>query len=304
MKKKQCRRYFLMSILAFSLQSSLPAQTDNAYIGEIEEWHNKRIADLKKENGFLNLAGLFWLKEGTNTFGSDPSNAIVFPKDKIPAKAGYYIYSDKTVLFVADKHAAIRINDRAVNKEIIFDDDSASNPVLAYGSLRWNIIKRGDRMGIRLHDLENPNLKSFTGIHRYPVNPDWKIKARLLQTLPGKTINILDVLGQTQAQRSPGTLSFDIDGKAYTLDVLEGNHDDYFLIFGDATNGLETYPSGRFIYVPKAGADGTTFIDFNKSYSPPCAFTPYATCPLPPRQNILPVEVRAGEKFESEFGAK
>jgi uncharacterized protein (DUF1684 family) len=293
-----------MSILGLCLQSSLPAQTDNAYIGEIEEWHNKRIADLKNENGFLNLAGLYWLKEGTNTFGSDPTNEIVFPKNKIPAKAGYYIYSDNTVLLVADKNTMIRINDRNVNREIIYNDDSASNPVLAYGSLRWNVIKRGDRIGIRLRDMESPSLISFTGIQRYPVNQEWKIRARLLQTPPGKTINITDVLGQTQAQKSPGTLTFDIEGKMFTLDVLEGSDGDYFLIFGDATNGLETYPSGRFIYVPEAGADGTTFIDFNKAYSPPCAFTPYATCPLPPKQNLLPIEVRAGEKFEGVSGSK
>jgi len=285
-------------VLLLLATTPLLAQNNTEYTREIEAWHNKRLDDLKNENGFLNLAGLYWLKEGENSFGSDSTNEIVFPKNKISGKAGYYMYSDNKVLLVADKDAAIQINGRNINKEIIYDDDSVKNPTISHGSLRWNIIKRGDKIGIRLHDLENPTLKNFHGVQRYPVKETWKVKARFLQAPTLKTINITDVLGQTQPQKSPGKLSFDIDGKSYSLDVLEGSHDDYFVIFGDATNGLQTYPSGRFVYVPKAGADGTTFIDFNKAYSPPCAFTPYATCPLPPRQNILAVDITAGEKYE------
>jgi uncharacterized protein (DUF1684 family) len=300
MKKKSALPLFILCFLLMVAQSTLRAQNQNAYTTEIEEWHDKRISELKMENGFLNLAGLYWLKEGTNTFGSDSSNEIVFPKDKIPAKAGYYLYSDKTVLLVADKNTPIQINGRNINKEIIYDEDSADIPVLSCGSLRWNIIRRGDKIGIRLRDLEHPNLKNFPGIRQYPINRDWKISAKMLLTTPGRTINITNVMGQTQAQQSPGTLAFNFEGKSYTLDVLEGSHDDYFIIFADATNGLETYPSGRFVYVPKAGADGAVFIDFNKAYNPPCAFTPYATCPLPPRQNTLPFEVKAGEKFDGE----
>jgi uncharacterized protein (DUF1684 family) len=294
------KKYFLSALIILTASSIMNAQDNTEYVNEIEAWHNKRIDDLKKDNGFLNLAGLYWLKEGTNTFGSDSTNAIIFPKNKISARAGYYMYSDHTVLLVAEKNAAIQINGQNINREIIYDDDSATNPVLAHGSLRWNIIKRGDKIGIRLRDLESPNLKNFHGVKRYPVKKDWRIRARFMQSPSVKTINITDVLGQTQPQKSPGTLSFDIEGKTYTLDVLEGSHDDYFVIFGDATNGLETYPSGRFVYVPKAGNDGTTYIDFNKAYCPPCAFTPYATCPLPPRQNILTIEITAGEKFEGD----
>jgi len=296
------KNFFILALTIFQF-SSIAAQ-DSEYTKEIEAWDAKRIANLKNENGFLNLAGLFWLNAGKNSFGSDSSNQIVFPKNKIEAKAGYYIYTDSTVLLVADKNADIRIKDRKIKQEIIYNVDSVTNPVLSHGSLRWNIIRRGEMVGIRLHDLEHPNVKNFHKIPRYQVQENWKISATFQPSIIGKTINITDVLGQTQAQKSPGKLLFKIEGKAYSLDVLEGGENDYFVIFADATNGAETYPSGRFVYVPKPGEDDKTSIDFNKSYNPPCAFTPYATCPLPPKQNVLPLEVKAGEKFDGENAVK
>ncbi len=190
------------------------------------------------------------------------------------------------------------MNGKRIKKEIIFHADSSKNPVLSYGSLRWNIIRRGEMTGIRLRDLEHPSIKNFKPIPRYPIDEGWKIKARVISTEFGKSINITDVMGQTTAQKSPGRLQFEILGKTYTLDLLHGDNNDYFIIFADNTNGIETYPSGRYIYPPLAGPDGTTYIDFNKAKNPPCAFTPFATCPLPPKQNILPIEIPAGEKYD------
>jgi uncharacterized protein (DUF1684 family) len=219
-------------------------------------------------------------------------------------KAGYYIYSDNTVLLVAEKGADIKIDGKTVTRQIIYNADSLKNPILSRGALRWNIIRRGEKIGIRLRDLQNSALLNFHGISRYPVNEKWKISATFQQSIIGKTINITDVMGQTQAQKSPGKLLFDIEGKTYSLDVLEGSHNDYFVIFADATNGAETYPSGRFVYVSMPGTDDKTTIDFNKAYNPPCAFTPFATCPLPPKQNILSIEIEAGEKFDGENPVK
>jgi uncharacterized protein (DUF1684 family) len=150
-------------------------------------------------------------------------------------------------------------------------------------------------MGVRLRDLGHPSLKSFKGIDRFPVDAAWKLEAILKTDSIRKTIPIRNVLGQTTEQYSPGKLQFTIEGKLYSLDALE-EEDQLFIIFGDQTNGESTYPSGRFVYVAKPGPDGKTVIDFNKSYNPPCAFTPHATCPLPPRQNQLPLSIVAGEK--------
>ena len=166
--------------------------------------------------------------------------------------------------------------------------------MLKHNTLRWFVIKRGERYAIRLRDLESPFLKEFHGIETFIVDSKWKLKAKFVPTA-GKKIAILDITGQTSQQDSPGVLVFTIAGKEYKLDALtEG--EEFFIIFGDKTNKKETYGAGRFVYATKPDAEGYTFLDFNKAYNPPCAFTPYATCPLPPKQNLLPIEIKAGEK--------
>jgi uncharacterized protein (DUF1684 family) len=267
-----------------------------AYRAEMEQWHQKRAEDLKAPDGWLNLIGLLWLKEGLNTFGSDRKNDIVFPTNKIPAQAGYFLLKQNAVSMNVAEGINITVKGRPVKNVIIFNPDSTRQPMAEFDSLRWTIIKRDDQFGIRLRDLSNPDLKNFKGIDRYKINPDWKREARWEPAADSmRTIDITNVLGQTTAQKSPGTLSFFINDKEYKLDVLTGNKEEYFIIFADSTTGNETYGAGRFIYVKKP-VDNKTFIDFNKAYNPPCAFTPYATCPLPPKQNRLAVSITAGEK--------
>jgi len=261
------------------------------YEDEIKTWHNKRIENLKKENGWLNLAGLFWLEEGKNTFGTGSSNKIIFPKGKSDDFLGTLILEKGEVFIETTPEKNIFSNEQAVTKLKIFP---AEKPViLKHKSLRWFIIKRGDKYGIRLRDLESPFLKEFTGIHIFPIDEKWKVKAKLVKE-ENKKIKILDVLGQTNLQDSPGKLVFTVDGKEYGLDALiEG--ESLFIIFADKTNKKETYGAGRFVYTTKPDENGEVYLDFNKSTNPPCAFTPYATCPLPPKQNTLPIAVNAGE---------
>ena len=266
-----------------------------AYKTEIEEWHQKRIDELKAPNGWLNLIGLLWLEEGLNTFGSDKKNNIVFPEGKIPAQAGYFLLKQNTVTLDVAKGVNITFKEQPVKNLVVFHPDSVHQPIVAFDSLRWTIIKRDDKFGIRLRDLNNSDLKNFKGIERYPVSTDWRLEAKWNPADSARTIDITNVLGQTTAQSSPGTLAFTIYDKEYKLDVLKGNKEEYFVIFADATTGKETYGAGRFIYVKKQ-VDGKTIIDFNKAYNPPCAFTEYATCPLPPIQNTLTVAIEAGEK--------
>jgi uncharacterized protein (DUF1684 family) len=189
----------------------------------------------------------------------------------------------------------VHVDGLPVRDAIVFDTATLHPPVLSHGSLRWTIIRRSERIGVRLRDLEHPALRSFKGVDRFPVGREWVVRARLVTSPIPRAIPVTNVLGQTNLLPSPGRLVFSLQGRTFALDALEEG-DELFILFGDATNGEGTYASGRFLYAQRPGADGMTLLDFNRAINPPCAFTPYATCPLPPRQNILPMEVRAGEK--------
>jgi uncharacterized protein (DUF1684 family) len=267
-----------------------------AYQQEIDQWHDKRINELKSETGWLNLAGLFWLKEGINTFGSDKSNDLVFPEGKIAPRAGFFLVKNGVVQMNAMSDVNF-VNDGRVGKEgIIFHPDSIKNPILTQGALQWFVIKRDDQVAIRLRDLQSRGVEMFLGIERYEVDPALRVEATLEVSPTPKKISITNVLGQTTDQASPGTLVFELEGQTYRLDALDDGNNELFIIFGDPTNENETYPSGRYLYAKIPDASNKTVIDFNKSINPPCAFTPFATCPLPPSQNVLPIAIKAGEK--------
>jgi len=267
-----------------------------AYQQEIDQWHQHRIEELKGENGWLNLAGLFWLKEGLNTFGSAESNDLVFPTDKIAANAGFFKVKNGVVQMNVRADVKVLSNGNEIQNGIIFHPDSVNSLTLTHGDLQWFVIKREDQVGLRLRDLKSKSISEFTGIERYEVDASLRVKATMEVSPVPKYIDITNVLGQTTGQLSPATLVFELKGEEYRLDALEGGKDELFIIFGDATNEDETYPSGRYLYIKIPDKDGHMFVDFNKSYNPPCAFTPFATCPLPPAQNVLPLAIKAGEK--------
>jgi len=267
-----------------------------AYQQEIDQWHQQRIEELKGDNGWLNLAGLFWLKEGLNTFGSAETNDLVFPKDKIADNSGFFQVKNGVVQMNVRADVKVLSNESEIQNTIIFHPDSVKNLTLSHGDLQWFVIKRDDQVGLRLRDLKSKSISEFTGIERYQVDASLRIKASMEVSSAPKYIDITNVLGQTTAQLSPATLIFELRGEEYRLDALEGGKDELFIIFGDQTNEDETYPSGRYLYIKIPDKDGQTYLDFNKSYNPPCAFTPFATCPLPPAQNVLPLAIKAGEK--------
>jgi uncharacterized protein (DUF1684 family) len=294
------RRCFVLigALLIFSLVSQ-NSFSQSTYQKEIDDWHGKRLEGLKAENGWLNLVGLFWLDEGKNSFGSGKQNKLVFPEGSIEAEAGYFELTGGKVKLVATGKEAIKVNGRPATEAVIFSKDSIRRPpIVSTGNLKWTIIQRDDKIGVRLRDLKSLAVVMFKGVDRFPVDSVWRLPATLQANALPQTIAITNVLGQTSQQQSPGKLLFYINNRPYTLDALEEGKE-LFIIFGDATSGKTTYPAGRFLSVEKPGADGSTWIDFNKAYDPPCAFTPYATCPLPPKQNILPVAITAGEK---DFG--
>lgn len=285
-----------LSIIFLTILGSVTAQSQNAYKNDVDQWHNTRVADLKAENGWLNIIGLHWLRPGKNTFGTGNGVAIRLPAGTVAPEAGYFELSDGTVTLQGAPGITFTVNGRTVQNAVIFHKDSARAPEVRFGDLKWNIIKRDDKFGVRVRHLKSAAIDNFKGIDRYTVDSSWRIIATLQPASIMGGISITNVLGQTTRQESPGKLAFSIGGKSYTLDALDGGKDELFIIFGDETNGVETYPSGRYVYVKRPGADGVVILDFNKAYNPPCAFTEYATCPLPPKQNVLPIAITAGEK--------
>jgi uncharacterized protein (DUF1684 family) len=247
----------------------------SAFETEIAEWRRSREASLKADGGWLTLAGLFWLHEGANTFGTDPSNAIVLPDG--PARAGAFELHDGKV----------------TDGGRVIQHDSAD--VVKVGRLSLFVIKRGEKFGIRLKDPESEYRRNFHGIEFYPASETYRVTAKWVAA-PRK-IPILNILGQTEESENPGYAEFRLNGQTLRLYPIleEPGAKELFYIFRDGTTGKETYPAGRFLYsaMPK---DGTVTLDFNKAYNPPCAFTPYATCPLPPKENQISVRVEAGEK--------
>lgn len=290
---------FFIIIILIGCTKKIEEKGSAEYVLEINEWHAKRIENLKKENGWLNLVGLFWLKEGENKFGSDKSNYIIFP-DSAPRFMGSFFLKDSTVEMKVNKGVEIFFENREqVNTVIMKHDQQKGTTIFDHGSLRWNLIKRGDKYGIRLRDLNSELVINFPGVEMFPINVDWRIEAEFESYNPPKEIDVPTVLGTIEKEKSPGALVFTKDNKKYRLDVTDAGKS-YFVIFADLTNGKETYGAGRFLSVPKADSTGKIVIDFNKSYNPPCAFTKYATCPLPPKQNYLSLEVTAGEKNYGE----
>lgn len=270
----------------------------SAHQNDIEKWQQTRLANLTKDDGWLTLVGLFWLKEGENKFGGDPGNPVVLPKDKAPGLAGSFWLENGRVRLTTRPGAEITTDGKPVSAFDLRDDNADSGPtILKLGSLLMNVVKRGERIGVRLKDSESRTRREFKGLEYYPIDPKWRIEARFEPYQPAKKIPITNVLGMTDDESSTGALAFAVDGKAYRIDpILEKGETDLFVMIADDTTGTETYGAGRYLYVSPPDGTGKVLIDFNKAYSPPCAFTNFATCPLPPRQNHLPFRIEAGEK--------
>jgi uncharacterized protein len=287
----------LIILTVFLISCSTLTDKEKQYIQEIDGWYKKRIESLKEKDSWLSLAGLFWLNPGENSFGSDKSNGIIFPEGKAEDFMGWFDLKDGVVSVRLKPGVNITINDSVVTKMIMKNDNTPSPSILRYKTLSWFVIKREDKYGIRLKDSANPEFERFDGIDRYDVNPKWKVKAKFYPYDPVKNIEIPTIMGTIIKEPSLGYLQFQIDGKTFQLDPTGNiNSKKLFIIFADQTNGDETYGAGRFLSVDFPHPDSTVYIDFNKAYNPPCAFTKYATCPLPPKQNQLAIEVTAGEK--------
>lgn len=288
---------FVILVLFLLPSCSTISEEEKAYINSIDEWHNKRIASLKEKDSWLSLAGLYWLKYGENSFGTDKSNDIVFPQHKAADFMGWFDLKEGQVTVRLKPGIKITSDDKPIDEMILQNDITGKPSILKYKSLSWFVIKRQDKYGIRLKDSEHPEFERFTGIDRYKVDINWKVPAKFVPYNPIKKIEIPTVLGTILENPSPGYLEFEKDGKTFQLDPTgDIKSKKLFVIFADQTNGKETYGAGRFLSIEFPNPDSTIYIDFNKAYNPPCAFTKFATCPLPPKQNQLAIEILAGEK--------
>jgi uncharacterized protein (DUF1684 family) len=266
-----------------------------AWHKQLETWKKERTEGLKREDGWLTLVGLYWLKPGENRFGSDPGNPVILPKGKSPAVAGTLVRDGEAVTLNVQAGVPLTADGKPVTANLPLTTDAKTKPtILELGSLSFYAIQRGDRIGVRIKDKESPERAAFTGVDTFTPDPRWRVVAHF-EPYTDKKIAITNVLGQVSNDVSPGAVVFDWQGKTYRLDALGDTKEGLSLIFGDTTNGKLTYGAGRFLDTdpPK---DGTVVVDFNTAYNPPCAFTAFATCPLPPAQNKLAIAVEAGEK--------
>lgn len=270
-----------------------------AHRQEVNAWHEERLERLRQPDGWLTLVGLFWLEEGENTFGSGEGNDLEFPAPA-PPLAGVFRLEEGTVTLipadaVAKEEWQITTDGQPVTERELASDATGEPTVLALDTLRFYVIDREGRMGIRVRDHASPLLANFKGIERFPVDPTYRFDARFEPYDPPKPVEIPNILGGTFSDSSPGAVVFEYDGETFRLDATGDPQESLFLVFGDSTNSRETYGGGRFLYT-EAPRDGRVVVDFNRAYNPPCVFTPYATCPLPPPQNKLKTALRAGEK--------
>ncbi|TVQ08336.1 MAG: DUF1684 domain-containing protein [Balneolaceae bacterium] len=265
---------------------------------EIEQWHRDRIDRLKEPQGWLRLAGLYWFDEPVQTFGTAGDVDFLFPEGSVPAYAGRFELQSDTIRMYPADGLHILADGQPLDNAVIYTPTYSAE--LQYGRLTWMVIQRGDLTGIRLFDTESEILKRFRGIERYPPDLEYRVMAKLVPHDVPTTIPVTNILGQTSDEESAGKLVFDLKGETHELTVL-GTGDRLFIIIADETGSTETYPGGRYIYVDNPGPGGTTVLDFNKAYNPPCAFSPYTTCQLPPEGNTLPLAVLAGEKLPAHL---
>lgn len=270
------------------------AEPSSTYLNDVEAFFSNRTERLKEPLGWMRLAGMYWLEEGSQTFGSSERADIVFPAGYIPEMAGRFNFDGETVRMEVDRGITITVDGKAV-QEAVLHDDTHSDVFAVYETLHWTVIKRGDLTGIRLYNTQSERIDQFQGFDRFPVDEQYYVNARMVLHEEPTTIPVVNVLGQTSEVRSPGRLHFHLHGRPYSLIALEGG-ERMFVIVGDETNRTDTFQGGRYIYIDysEEGSD-ITRIDFNLLYNPPCAFNPYTTCQFPPRENILPIRVEAGE---------
>jgi uncharacterized protein (DUF1684 family) len=265
------------------------------------DWRTHREARLRAPDGWLSVAGLFWLREGVAKAGSDPQSDIVLPASA-PRHLGSLQMTGGVVTFTPEKDASVTVDGKAAAKTVMKPDTEAHPDIVRAGNIALTVIKRGDRTGIRMRDSDAATRRSFTGCKWFPASEKWLVHAKWVEYPTPKKIKITNILGMTDEEPSPGYAEFTVDGQTVRLEPVDEDGDLSFM-FKDATSGKTSYAPGRFLD-PEKPKNGVIVLDFNQAYNPPCAFTAYATCPLPPKQNVLSIAIPAGEMKYGEHASE
>jgi len=280
--------------------SEAPIEVDPTYAAELEAERSQRLARLTAEDGWLSLTGLYWLEPGENRFGSAEDGAVVLPDPSVPDIAGLLVVGPNSeVIALGEEGAGVEINGEPLTEAVLKTDGDGRPDIITAGRIQFYIIDRGGRLGARVKDPEAPTRRDFEGISYFPTDPSLAVEATFEPYEEAREVAIPTVLGTDTTMLAFGVLHFSIAGRDLTLEPYAESAEDetLFLIFRDQTSGETSYGAGRFLSAEAPGDDGVTILDFNRAVNPPCAFTPYATCPLPPPQNILDVPIEAGEMY-------
>ena len=272
-------------------------QVSDTYLADLAAWKTERLARLKGPTGYLNLVGLFLLRQDISTIGSSADSDFVLPGHAAPM-LGSFRRENKEVRMEVPDGVEVLHGETPV-KSIAMDDDHSEHPVvLTHGSLAWTVIRRDDKLFVRVRDFDDPAIAAFKPIEYFPVNMELRVPAVLDRFDEPKQLRVDTVItGLDYRPQSPGKLNFEIAGEWFELEAYQSG-ERLFLIFGDSTSGRETYPAGRFLYASMPDDSGVTILDFNKAYNPPCAFNEFATCPVAAPQNRLKTKITAGERFD------
>lgn len=270
-----------------------------AFAAAEQPWRAQRQADLTRPDGWTSLIGLHWIQPGEHYIGSDADNGIRLAMG--PAHVGLISRKDGRIRFVPENGVPLTLDGEPVKGAVtlLTDADPNGPSKLGFGDGKGliTVIRRADRYALRVRHADASTRTGFKGIEYWPGGQDWVVRARFIPHPAGKTLPIANIVGTTENMPNPGVVEFERDGQRFRLEAVDEGDRQLSLIFADRTSGKGSYPAGRFLDAPLPDAQGNVMLDFNKTYNPPCAFTAYATCPLPPTENRLNLEVTAGEKM-------
>lgn len=286
-----------MSVSGCHSSAQLRNNASPSYVKMIGQWREKRVARLKGDMGWLKLAGLFWLKPGINRMGSDASADIALPP-RAPASLATLTMKGQDIYLSVCEGVDARFRTRPVSDMLLLSDQEGKREpdIITSGDLTFFVIDRGGKKALRLFDEQSQTMKSFGGLSYFPIDEKWKIDATFVPFASPRMVDVSTAIGTTVQEQVRGEVRFTVGSQSYSLQpVSEQGSKELFFVFADQTNSTETYGGGRFLSAT-LGPGGKVVLDFNKAYNPPCAFTHFATCPLPRAKNRLALEVRAGEK--------
>ncbi|WP_186829411.1 DUF1684 domain-containing protein [Xanthomonas campestris] len=274
-----------------------PVALDKTFLADNAAWREARLTELRAPDGWTSLVGLHWLSLKAHYIGRSADSGIRLAVG--PPEMGMVSSERDAVWFVPERGAALTVGGKPLTGKIRFQSDVDPQPTLIGfddGKGVLSLIHRGDRYALRVKHADAPSRTGFAGLEYWPIDPSWRIQARYVPNNVGKTIPIVDIVGISSEQPNAGAIEFERDGKTYRLEAIGEPGRPMFVVFADRTSGHGSYSAGRFLDLEAPDASGHVVVDFNRAINPPCAFTPFATCPLPPPENRIDLAVSAGEK--------